>query len=224
MKKIVVILIALATFTLGFFASYFILNRNNELIEIEAPPLRISFGENFHAEVNAMLNSNDPNDRIGFNDPFLGRTVSFSDYEDEWILSIEWRSAIHFFEHTNPPVDWTNTTQYERNRYFHDYLRSWGPHGEVENIAFTVELMGTQMGFAEQMGQIIRYVDDFGTWHTYAVVEHYSFSRHSMQDFGEGAFFIRFFNFATTDNRFVENEAIFEEFLSSVRLWRLYLD
>ncbi|MCL2377091.1 MAG: hypothetical protein FWC76_06825 [Defluviitaleaceae bacterium] len=187
-------------------------------IEAEILPLAINVGETFSAEVDAIISS------AGLWDHMGGHTFGVSNLDDGWHLNIQWRGAGNFFG--NPPESWEDATEQERNEYFIDYLISVGglsPDHEIDE--FVVTLYWPADGahgasYTEITGKMVEFQIPAADMHRInAVIGFYSLH---MQFDDEGAFFIHFTNTAEDEDRFNENQAIFENFLGSIQLMRFY--
>ncbi|MCL2593894.1 MAG: hypothetical protein FWD82_11130 [Defluviitaleaceae bacterium] len=233
MKAVIAILVAVAVFVGGVFSSQFILDLFNmgpeaETVyvevagEPETPSFDINVGETFHAEMNAVINSIGTSAHMNGRQFYVSNFLGDFDNLDGWSLSVEWRSADSFFG--NPPENWEEATEDERNEYFIDYLINWGgllTDQDIEEI--TVSMFWPADGinadlYTERTGKMVQYQSS-NAFVTSIAIEYYSYF---MQFDEAGAFFIVFNNFATEEERFNENQRVFEEFLSSITLWRFH--
>ncbi|MCL2841198.1 MAG: hypothetical protein FWE05_10555 [Defluviitaleaceae bacterium] len=190
--------------------------------EAEIPTMRIHVGETFHADIQTIISN------IGASEHMRGRYFYISNLQGEWdaldgwALSIGWRTADNFFG--NPPENWADATEFERNEYFIDYLIDFNildPNHEIEEVTFQIffpEDGAYPATYVDHVGRMVQF-QRHGMHTTNIAIEFYSYS---MQYDDEGAFFILFNNYARDEDSFNENQAIFEQFLNSITLWRFH--
>jgi len=179
------------------------------------PIVEIYVGETFRAELNALFNSMGTTTIVH---PWGGKYFGVSNIDGDrhdWALSVVWRSAENFIGYPDElllPESWPDATEFERNQYFIDYLISENnlePDHEIEEVV--VQLFWPADGlydalYTEIIGKMVQFTRN-DVHIINVVIEFYSYF---MQFDEEGAFFITFINYAEDENRFNENQAIFE--------------